>query len=193
MSATGQADDVMLSTNNIDSMRLLVTLTEKYCHKHRVILVPSKTKLLGYSTTRQKHQLDHATLINPVSINGHPVRFVDEAERVGVLRNTGGNMPNIINRISSHKKAMGSVLSAGLARGHHGNPEASLRVHQLYGTPVLFSGLASLVLSKSEVSVIDGHFRRTVLQLQKLHDRTPKSIVFLLAGCLPGEAIPHQK
>ena len=85
VSATGQADDVMLSTNNIDSMRLLVTLTEQYCHKYRVQLVPSKTKLLGYSTTRKKHLLDHARIINPVTINGHPVKFVDEAEHVGVL------------------------------------------------------------------------------------------------------------
>ena len=73
----------MLSTNNIDSMRLLVTLTEQYCHKYRVLLVPSKTKLIGYSTAKQKHLLDHAKLINPVTINGLPVKFVDEAEHVG--------------------------------------------------------------------------------------------------------------
>ena len=193
VSATGLADDVMLSTNNIDSMRLLVTLTEQYCHKYRVLLVPSKTKLIGYSTAKQKHLLDHAKLINPVTINGLPVKFVDEAEHVGVLRNTAGNMPNIINRITSHKKAMASVLSVGLARGHYGNPQASLKVHQLYGTPVLFSGLASLFLSKPEVSIIDGHYQRTVLYLQKLHDRTPRCVVFLLGGCLPGEAILHQK
>ena len=108
----------------------------------------------NYLVIQQKHQLDHAKLINPVTINDLPV---DESEHVRVLRNTAGNMPNIINRISSHKKAMGSVLYVGLAREQHGNPEASLKVHQLYGTPVLFFGLAALVLSKPEVRVIDGH------------------------------------
>ena len=193
VSATGQADDVILSTNDIDSMRLLVTLTEKYCYKYRVMLVPSKTKLLGFATSKQKHSLEHAKLINPVTINSLPVKFVDEAEHVGVIRNTSGNMPNIANRITSHKKAMASVLSAGLAKNHNGNPMASLKVHQLYGTPVLFSGLATLVLTKPEITLIDGHYQKTVRILQKLHDKTPKSIVFLLAGCLPGEAILHQK
>ena len=48
VSATGQADDVMLSTNDIHSMKLLVTLTEQYSTKYRVVLVPSKTRLIGY-------------------------------------------------------------------------------------------------------------------------------------------------
>ena len=157
------------------------------------MLVPSKTKLLGFATSKQKHSLEHAKLINPVTINSLPVKFVDEVEHVGVIRNTSGNMPNIANRITSHKKAMASVLSAGLAKNHNGNPMASLKVHQLYGTPFLFSGLATLVLTKPEITLIDGHYQKTVRILQKLHDKTPKSIVFLLAGCLPGEAILHQK
>ena len=48
VSATGQADDVMLSTNDIHSMKLLVTLTEQYCTKYRLVLVPRKTKLIRY-------------------------------------------------------------------------------------------------------------------------------------------------
>ena len=88
---------------------------------------------------------------------------------------------------------MNLALSAGLARAHSGNPAASLRVHQLYGTPKLFSGVASLVLTKSEVSVIDRHYQNTIMNLQRLHYKTPRCFVFLLAGCLPGEAILHQK
>ena len=81
---------------------------------------------------------------------------------------------------------MGSVLSAGLARGHRGNPAASLRVQQVYGTSVLFSGLASLVLSPAEVKIVDQHFQKTVQNLQKLYDKTPRSLIFMMAGSLPG-------
>ena len=193
ISAVGQADDVMLCSNTIESLMLLVTLTESYCTKYRVKLVPSKTKLLGYSTPHKKHLLDHAKLINPVTIDGQPVLFTDEAEHVGVLRNTAGNMPNIMNRIAEHKSGLSFILSAGLARGRHGNPAASLKVHELYGTPKLFSGLATLVLKKTETSVIDAHFQDTIVNLQRLHDKTPRCFVFLMAGCLPGEAILHQK
>ena len=42
-----------------------------------------------------------------------------------------------------------AVLPAGLAKGDRGNPAANLRVQLLYGAPVLLSGLASLVLSRS--------------------------------------------
>ena len=95
------------------------------------------------------------------------------------------NMPNIAKRIADHNKALGSVLSAGLSQGHRGNPAAS----QLYGTPVLFSVLASLVLTTAEVKIIDQYVQQTVQNLQKLHDKTPRSLVFLMASCLPEEAI----
>ena len=190
VSAIGQADDVFLVSNDIDSLHLLVKLTEIYCAKYRVKLVPSKTKLLAYATQNQTLLVDHAKLINRVTINGVPVPFVTEAEHVGVIRNTiGGNLPNIAHRILAHKKAMGAVLSAGLARNHRGNPAASLRVHQQYGTSVLLSGLSSLVLSTQELQILELHFKNTVQNLQCLHDKIPRSLVFLLAGSLPAEAI----
>ena len=102
-------------------------------------------------------------------------------------------MPNIMNRIAEHKSCLSSLLATGLARGRHGNPAASHKVHELYGTSKLFSGLASLVLSKQETSAIDHHYQKTIMNLQKLHEKTPRSFVFLLAGCLPGEVILHQK
>ena len=46
--AIGQADDVVLAANDIDNLQLLAKLTEAYCEKYRVNLVPSKTKLLAY-------------------------------------------------------------------------------------------------------------------------------------------------
>ena len=116
ISAIGQADDVVLCSNSIESLRLLVTLTEQYCYKYRVKLVPSKTKLLGYSSPSTKHLLDHAKVVNPLSIDGHPITFTSEVEHVGVLRNTSGNMPNIMNRIAEHKSGLSSLLATGLAR-----------------------------------------------------------------------------
>ena len=112
-------------------------------------------------------------------------------EHVGVMRNTQGNLPNLVIRIANHKKILGALLSTGMARGHRGNPAASIKIHQLYCTPVLFSGLASLVLSKPEVKIIDHHYQTTLQNIQRLHPKTPRSIVFFLAGSLPGEALLH--
>ena len=84
-------------------------------------------------------------------------------------------------------------MSAGLARGHSGSPAAALRVHQLHCTPVLFSGLATLVLNKAETRILDKHYQYTIQNLQRLHQKTPRSIVFFLAGSLPGEALLHMR
>ena len=92
---------------------------------------------------------------NPVQINGETVQFVDEAEHFGVLRSTSGNMPNILNRIAAFKKALGAIVSCGLAKGRRSNPAASLRILTIYATPVLMSGLSSLLLSSKEISCID--------------------------------------
>ena len=46
VSAIGQADDVVLAANSVESLQLLAQLTESYCTDYRVKLVSSKTKLL---------------------------------------------------------------------------------------------------------------------------------------------------
>ena len=193
ISAIGQADDVVLVSNSIDNLKHLAWLTERYCQKYRVKLVAAKTKLIAYCTPKQSELVEHAKLINRVTICEEKVEFSSELDHVGIIRNNSGNLQHIVGRLSAHKKAMAAVLSAGLARSHRGNPAASLRIMQIYGTGVLFSGVAALVLSTREVNIIDKHFQNMVQNLQKLYDKTPRCITFFLAGCLPGEAILHLK
>ena len=193
ISAVGQADDVVLLSNDVYNLQLLVTLTEEYCKKYRVKLEPKKTKLLGFSNKCNEILVKLAERAGGITIDNVKVEFSSQAEHVGVIRSCDGNLPNLLNRISEHKKSLGSVLSAGLARGHRGSPAAALRVHQLHCLPVLFNGLASLVLSKAEIKMIDSHYQVTIQNLQRLHSRTPRSIVFFLAGTLPGEAVLHMR
>ena len=187
----GQADDVVHVANTLDDLHLLAILTDSYCRKFKVTLVPSKTKLLVFANPTDKALVDIAKLSNPVKISNVPVEFCAEVEHVGVIRNISGNMPNILNRIASHKRSLGALLSAGLARGHRSNPAASLRVHRVYGTPVLFSGLACTFLTKTEIKLIDSHFLRTLQNLQRLHEKTPRAVVLFMAGSLPGEGVLH--
>ena len=48
--------------------------------------------------------------------------------------------------------------------------------------PVLFSGLASLVFSKDEVNLLEKHYLLTIQRLLRLHDKTPRCVVYFLAG-----------
>ena len=193
ISAVGEADDVVLLSDDIHSIKLLARLTEQYCKEYRVKLVPQKTKLLPIFYQRHIHLVNYAKLTHEVSIADLQLHFVDEAEHVGVIRSSNGNMSNVLHRIASHKKALAAVSSAGLTRGCRTNPAASLRIHNLYAIPVLFSGLGSLVLLKTEIKVLSTHLKNTVQRLQRLHENTPRAVVFLLAGCLPADAIIHQR
>ena len=105
---------------------------------------------------------EYSKSINPINIDGVKIEFSTSAEHVGVLRSTTGNLPNILDRVAAHKKALGSVLAAGLARGHRGNLAAALKVEKLYACPVLMSGLASLFMTKSEVNIIANHYKSTL-------------------------------
>ena len=128
---------------------------------------------------------------SPISIDGDKVVFADSAEHVGIVRSNACNLTVILARIIAHKKALGAVLHAGLARGHRGNPAASLCVVQTYGVPVLLSGLATLVLLKSEEKLIEQHHKVIISNIQRLLPCTPRSVIFFLAGSLPGTALLH--
>ena len=91
----------------------------------------------------------------------------------------------------SHKRALGATLFAGLARSNRGNIAASLKIQQMYGSPVLFSGLSSLVLTSYEINLVDQHFRTVIQSLLKLHPGTPHSFLLFLSGNLPVQAIIH--
>ena len=135
--------------------------------------------------------VDYAKAVNPLKINGDRIEFVESAEHVGMLRSTGGNHNTIFARITAHKRAVGAVLHVGLARGHRGNPSASFHIHQLYGAPVSMSGLAPLVLSTSEIGIIEQHFKETIQRPQRLYPNTPRPVTYFLAGILPGTAHLH--
>ena len=112
---------------------------------------------------------------------------------MGIIRSPSGNLPHILQRIISHKKTLGSILFLGLSRRHRANPLACIRAEAIYAIPVLFSGLASLILNKTEVDAITLHVKETLQNLLKLHSATPDPVVYFLAGVLPGEATLHQR
>ena len=187
ISAVGQADDTALIANDLSKLKQILHLVIEYCTKFNVVLSPSKTKLLKVTPPRQRDFEPY----NPIIIDGVNIEFVNQAEHVGVIRSVDGNMPNILNRVSSFKKALGAISSCGLAKGHRNNPAASLRILSIFGTPVLMSGLASLYLTSKEITVVDQQFKRTLQNIMKLSISSPQSLVHFVAGSLPGTAILH--
>ena len=103
------------------------------------------------------------------------------------------DIPHISSRFTAHRKSLASVLPFGLARSHRCNPAASLRINNLYATPVLLSGLGSLILNSSEINMINAYMKKITQNLQKLMPNTPACVVAFLGGTLPGTAVLHLK
>ena len=189
-----QADDVALASNCPYQLQGLLTLAMEYAHTHHVTMVPEKTKLLCYTPKGFEQLILYWKFTSPITMFGLPVPFSCEAEHVGLLRSTSpGAMAAVLARVSAHTRALHAVLPAGLARRHHGNPAAGLRVHQLYGIPVLLSGLAALVLNNQELEVLDHHHKITLERLLRLYPKTPAPVVYFFAGSLPARALLHSR
>ena len=191
ISAVGQADDTALVSNNLNNLQYLLKLSEAFCTRSEVKLSPNKTKLQVFFTKNMSDVVRYAMITNPVKLNKEQINFSINAEHVGILRSSTGNQVTILARITQHRKALHAVLHAGLARSHRSNPTASLAVACLYCLPVLLSGLAPLVMTKSEESLVENHQKETILNLQRLLPRTPAPVIYFLAGSLPGRAHLH--
>ena len=191
VSAIGQADDTVLQSHSLHQLHGLLHLTVEYCQKYHVELVPEKTKLLAFFPKHLKLDTYLQNLTNTLNLDGIEIDISSSAEHVGIIRSPDGNMPNIISRMSAHTKAIMAVLPTGMAHSHRGNPTASLHLDRVYGTPVLLSGLASLVLTGEEISAVHHYHKLNLQRLQRLCLATPECVVMLLAGSLPATGILH--
>ena len=189
ISSVGQADDSVLSANKISNLANILLLTKDYCDKYHVKLCEGKTKLLRITNCCP----DTLEQMNPIKINEKEIEFSESAEHVGIIRSNKGNLPNLLNRFTAHRRSLAATLFTGLAQKHRGNPIVGLRIERVYGTPVLMSGLASLVLLGHELNLLEHHYKKTYQNLQKLHQNTPSCVVYFLGGCLPGTAVLHLK
>ena len=127
ISCITMADDAILLSNSIIDLNNLLYLTERYCEKYDVHLVPRKIKLVAF--TKDESWVEYDKNISPITVSGNKIPFSDEAEHLGVIRSaTANNTTNIMNRISAHRSKLFSLLPAGLAYQHQANPAAVLKV-----------------------------------------------------------------
>ena len=192
VSCISLADDAVLVSNDITDLYNLLFITIQYCNKYQVQLVPDKTRLLVFYKDQNSHIVKYSKLISNISLYEQEITFSTTAEHLGVVRtSSSSNIPNIVERLAAHRRKLFSILPAGMAHHHVANPAACLRAEQIYALPVLLSGLSSLVMTKSELDIASSHYKNTLRRLMKLHDRTPQSVIFFLAGSLPFLALLH--
>ena len=102
ISSIGQADDVVLLSNDIYALQALLDLSLSYCRKNHVTLCSEKTKLQVYSTKSTEMEAFYSKIISPITMDGKQLNFVSETEHVGVVRSNHGNLPHILERFTAH-------------------------------------------------------------------------------------------
>ena len=122
VSAIGQADDTVLVANNPHNLQNLLELSLHYCRKFNVELCPGKTVLQVITPKKHEREVEYLKEFAPIVLNKVKLEYKNTAEHVGIIRATTGNLPNILDRITAHKKAVAVVLHSGAARNHRGNP-----------------------------------------------------------------------
>ena len=191
ISCISLADDAVLLSNTPVDLSNLLMLSSQYCKKYNVELVPDKTQLVVFHSRHDKDSELSKSFVS-ITLNGKTLSFSEEASHLGVQRSEFiTNECSIMDRISAHRKQLFSLLPAGIALHHGGNPAPGLHLDNVYCLPVLLSGLSSLLLSKSEVNRIRNYYRINLARLMKLPDRTPECALYFFAGTLPLEAHLH--
>ena len=193
ISCVSLADDATLLANSIYDLHNLLKLTLNYCEKYDVELVPEKIQLVAFHNSKLEDEVKIAKQTFHIDINGRNISFDSHALHLGVFHHEKqpNNMSCIVDRQSAHRRQLFSLLPAGMALRHSGNPEANLRVERIFCVPVLLSGLASLVLSQAEVNALSFYYKNTLTRLMKLFDRTPDCAIYFLSGSIPVEGMLH--
>ena len=172
------SDDVSLLSPSPHALQSLLNISQSLTTSRCMLNVKEKTKLLAFAP-KGDVSVAYWHEVSPITMNGTHLPLSTEADHVGVLRSSSGNnLSSISSRIAGRTKSLYSVISCGMARHHRGNPAASLRVEASYSAPKLFSGLATLCLSPSELEVLSLHRRTTLQRLQHLHPCTIKIMGF---------------
>ena len=94
-------------------------------------MVAEKTKLLCYTPKGQQAATSYWQSISPIAMFDNHIAFSRQAEHVGILRSVDpGAMAAVLALVAAHTRALHGVLPGGMARGHCGNPAATLKIEQ---------------------------------------------------------------
>ena len=175
------ADDIILIAKTHHTHQTQLDAVSNYASKNRYQLHPTKTKTLLYYPNEE---------LQPILLNGHPVPLVDKLTHLGIERhaNSASATEVISARIASARATAYSLMGAGLHGINGLNPVAARSILQAYVVPRLLYGLEAIVLTQTQIQLLEVYFRKLLRHIQSLPDNTANPAVYLLIGLPPIEA-----
>ena len=192
LAALGLADDEVLLAQSIEDAQTLINAALSLSAHVNLRNVPTKTKIV-VTIPRAAVLSCGVDEQTAWEVDGVSVPLSQEATHLGIVRGSCAvsNMPAVQARIAAHSRALYSVIGLGMAKNHRSPPSTSLKIEALFSSPVLYSGLAPLLLTKQELSTLNVYGRKVLRQLTRLHKGTFSAALYLLSGVPPAEATIH--
>ena len=155
------------------------------------IFVLDKTKLIAFVNIKLKNIPPIESFLNPVSLSNTKIQLSDRAEHVGVIRESTDIFPHILNHITAHKKASSLIKFSSSSNTNVTSLWAHIRAEMCFCTPILLSGLSSLIINNTNMNYLETYFKGSLKKILRLPVDTPDPFVYLISGSLPLSAHIH--
>jgi hypothetical protein len=158
----------------------------------RYELQPSKSMILPF---HPKLPIEILQEIKPWQLGNNAVDVVSIATHLGMQIDsaTGGVVGTIEMNMSKARKALYSMMGAGLHGKNGMSPRIALKSYSTYILPILTYGLEVLLPDKTALQPAIKLHRKLLLQLCSLADNVATPTPYILAGMLPLDAVIHKK
>lgn len=186
------ADDIALVATSPMDLQILINMVDEYSKMERYELQAAKSLIVP---VKPKVPLEILQEIQPWRINDSQIQVVPTATHLGMQIDTitGGMAGTIDTNISKARRALYSLMGAGLHGKNGLSPSITISCYNTYILPILIYGLDVLLPNDSELKPASELHRKLLLQLCSLANNVALPTPYILAGMLPLQAIVHKR
>ena len=184
------ADDMLFISDDPDELQLMLDMGFDYSSMENYLLQPVKSVIVVAEPNKRKQYNSDREW----NLGGAPMPRVTSTTHMGIPRSSVKFSPEEVTvNIQKARRAMYSLMPAGL-HGENGlDPQTAVHVFQIYVLPVLLYGLEVAVPSKSNLDTLEKFLRTSLKQILSLPTSTASPVVHILTGILPVEAMVHKR
>ena len=183
------ADDNCMLSNSHNGAQTQLLLAQQNAARVRYVFSTTKSRVLYIPDTATKGNSKPPLVFNNSNISYSPMET-----HLGLARTEDGKPKEaVLERIQAGRRTAYALMGAGLHGVNGLSPHISKNLVSIYVNPAVLYGLETLTLQDSDISSLDQYHRGLLRQLQSLPESTAKPAIHLLLGCLPLQALIHQK
>ena len=184
------ADDMVLISESPTDLQVLINVAATDATQQRYCFNPKKTKVqVSQGRLRQTRHVEGCW-----NLNGEPLQTTDSEVHLGIVRLKNRRPTGAItHNLSKARRALYSLMGAGVHGLNGAHPEVSLKLWHCYIVPRLTYGLEQMICTEADLRAVELFQRSTLRRIQHLPQRTANAAVLLLVGELPIQACVDRK